>query len=224
MAATQAKLSLATVLGIAQQTTLTGGVDYDCAVAAGGTGYSVGEILTVVQSGASGATFQVMAVSGGAVTQIRRLTAGTGYSVASGLATTCSGAGSGCTITINHVLWPIGEVESIGGPKEKSALVDCTNLGSPSGWAEYIVGVIDGGEISITGNLTTDAGQAQMEADLQARTVRTWEIGLPSGLGAFTASAYVSEFAADFKTKSQLTFSAMLRVTGVVTFTTSMPN
>ncbi len=66
-----------------------------------GTGYVVGDVLTVVQSGASGGTVTVTSVSGGAVTEFaaQATSFGTGYGVASGLATT-GGTGSGATVNV----------------------------------------------------------------------------------------------------------------------------
>jgi hypothetical protein len=70
------------------------------AVNAEGTGYVVGDILTVVQSGASGGRLQVSAVTaGGAVSGLTVVRGGANYSVTNGLATT-GGTGTGCTINI----------------------------------------------------------------------------------------------------------------------------
>lgn len=72
-------------------------------VDAGGTSYTVGDILTVVQGGASGGTVRVTSLgAGGAVSGIAFVTPGAGYSVASGLATT-GGTGTGCTVTVTGI-------------------------------------------------------------------------------------------------------------------------
>jgi len=70
-----------------------------------GTGYTVGNVVTVVQGGASGGTLTVAAVNGsGGVTAFngQATAAGAGYSVATGLATT-GGAGTGLTVNITGV-------------------------------------------------------------------------------------------------------------------------
>lgn len=68
-----------------------------------GTGYIVGDVLTVVQGGASGGTIGVTAVNGsGAITAATLLTQGTGYAVASALGTT-GGHGTGATINISGI-------------------------------------------------------------------------------------------------------------------------
>jgi hypothetical protein len=69
-----------------------------------GTGYAVGNVLTVTGGGGSGATYLVTSVSSGAVTGILQETAGTGYSVTSLCATTVSpSGGTGCKIDITGV-------------------------------------------------------------------------------------------------------------------------
>jgi len=69
----------------------------------GGTGYATGDILTVVQSGASGGTVLVGTVTGGGViSSLTVLAQGTGYSIASGLTVT-GGSGSGADVNITAV-------------------------------------------------------------------------------------------------------------------------
>jgi len=71
---------------------------------AAGTDYAPGELLTVVQSNASGMTLQVLTITGGGLTgpvgTAQVLAQGTGYSAATGLSTTSSGAGVGCKINL----------------------------------------------------------------------------------------------------------------------------
>ena len=72
-------------------------------IADGSTGYAVNDVLTIVQSGAEGATLKVDTIDGdGTITGATLLTAGAGYSAAVGLATT-GGSGTGATITIATV-------------------------------------------------------------------------------------------------------------------------
>jgi hypothetical protein len=68
----------------------------------GGSGYAVGDILTVVQSGGSNGLIRVLTISGGAVLTFRILHGGSGYSTGTGLATT-GGTGAGCTIDITTI-------------------------------------------------------------------------------------------------------------------------
>jgi hypothetical protein len=72
------------------------------AVAAGGTGYEVGDILTITQTGGALGKAIVTTINAGAVTGVAILQGGTGYADASALATVNAMAGSndGCTIDI----------------------------------------------------------------------------------------------------------------------------
>lgn len=72
-------------------------------VSAGGTGYKVGDILTIVQTGASLGTVTVGTVNGsGTISAVNVTTGGIGYSATVSLATT-GGAGTGATISILSV-------------------------------------------------------------------------------------------------------------------------
>lgn len=69
----------------------------------GGTGYVVGDLVTVVQGGGSGGQVTVEAVSGGVVTAVSPSTfPGTGYALANNLATT-GGTGTGLTVDITQL-------------------------------------------------------------------------------------------------------------------------
>jgi hypothetical protein len=68
-----------------------------------GTGYKVGDQVTVVQAGASNGVLQVTAIGGsGAVTALSTVQGGTAYSIATNLATT-GGSGTGLTIDISSI-------------------------------------------------------------------------------------------------------------------------
>lgn len=71
--------------------------------AAEGTGYVVGDLLTVVHAGASGGTVKVTTVGGaGNITGVQIVNGGTGYVVATGQTTT-GGTGTGAQVDVNAV-------------------------------------------------------------------------------------------------------------------------
>jgi hypothetical protein len=79
---------------------------------AAGTGYTAGDYLTILQSGASIGVVQVLTVTtGGVVATISSSTIGIGYSVASAL-TTSGGTGSGCKVNIT-VVTPLASTASL---------------------------------------------------------------------------------------------------------------
>src|SRR5271169_2755737 len=68
-----------------------------------GSGYQVGDILTVIQSGATGGTVEVSTVGGGGnVTGLTIVTQGTGYSIQASLLTS-DGHGTGCEVDISAI-------------------------------------------------------------------------------------------------------------------------
>jgi hypothetical protein len=71
------------------------------AVAAGGTGYTVGNVLTVVGGTGTAATFTVATLSGSAVATVTSTNAGSYSAVPTNPVSTTGGTGTGCTININ---------------------------------------------------------------------------------------------------------------------------
>lgn len=71
------------------------------AIAAGGSGYAVGDLITASGGTGTAATFEVAAVSGGVVTAVRTLSLGAYSAVPSNpVSTTTGGAGTGLTLTL----------------------------------------------------------------------------------------------------------------------------
>lgn len=69
-------------------------------VSAGGSGYKLGDILTIIESGATAGTVTVTGVNGsGTISSVSLTTGGAGYSATVSLAT-MGGAGTGATITV----------------------------------------------------------------------------------------------------------------------------
>jgi hypothetical protein len=98
-------------------------------VDSGGSGYAVGNIITVVQGGAQGGELQVTSVSSGAVTGLAIVpqNQGTGYSVATNLTTTTTvGTGTGCTVNITVV-----------GETPLQALTAC-RIAQPAWWSAMV--------------------------------------------------------------------------------------
>lgn len=89
------------------EVTLSGGLgSINSSTFFGGTGYAVGQILTAVYSGASGATFRIDTVdSAGKALSITQLTDGVKYAIANSLATTVDVAGgTGATISVLSIV------------------------------------------------------------------------------------------------------------------------
>lgn len=74
-----------------------GGAILTWSIAAFGTGYTIGDVITAVQGGASGGTFKL--VNFGGHTLLQQISSGIGYADGTGLATT-GGTGTGLTVNI----------------------------------------------------------------------------------------------------------------------------
>jgi hypothetical protein len=92
------------------------------AVNAGGTGYVVGDVLTISGGTATvAAKFRVTAVSGGVVTAVKVNNAGAYTANPSSPASTTGGTGTGCTLTITMTSgngWTAMRDDSSGGQRE----------------------------------------------------------------------------------------------------------
>lgn len=69
----------------------------------GGTGYAVGDILSVVETGASGGKVIVTAVAAGVVTEVKLSAGGITYTTGTKATTKDTGSGASCTVSISTV-------------------------------------------------------------------------------------------------------------------------
>jgi predicted secreted protein len=107
----------------------------------------------------------------------------------------------------------IGNLTGISGPGISADTIDVTSHDSDAAYREFVAGVIDGGEISLEGNLlTAAAGNAFMTA-INARSTTACSIIFPT-IGKWTFSAVPTGFETDAPFEDKLSFSASLKVTG----------
>lgn len=108
------------------------------AVNAGGSGYTVGDILTI--AGGTSGTVRVLTVSSGAVSTVQIVDPGTGYTAATA-ATTTGGTGTGCTV--NTTIGPLHPAFSVAGAEKIQLLIAMHKMtsfngtsfhGSGTGW------------------------------------------------------------------------------------------
>jgi streptogramin lyase len=86
-------------------------------IAAAGTGYLVGDVVTVVQSGASGGTFQVSTINAtGGVTSLTLESIGTGYSLSTAPSNTTGGNGTGLQVNVSSTSTSFGPAGITLGP------------------------------------------------------------------------------------------------------------
>lgn len=115
-------------------------------LAAGGTGYTVGDFLTITQAGAVGGTLRVLTLGLSDVVTFSFISGGSGYTVANTLATTVSpSGGTGCTVNITVITPPVEEVvvHSITcGPISTATGAQCGHVSLRDGttvlWRAYV--------------------------------------------------------------------------------------
>ena len=113
----------------------------------------------------------------------------------------------------------IGEVKTISDIGNKaSADIEVTHLTSEA--KEYVGGLPDYGEITITGNwLPTDTGQADLQADELTRTTDTLSIEMTNHAKKASGTAYVKSFSVNNVGVDQpLQFNCTFKMTGKLTF------
>lgn len=105
-----------------------------------------------------------------------------------------------------------GEITNISGPGISVDEVEITNHSSADDFKEFVAGLIDGGEFSVEGNLTS-AIVTGLYADLLARTSKSYVVTFPNSM-TWTFTGYPKSFETDAPVDGKLGFSATFRVTG----------
>lgn len=147
----------------------------DITIANGGSGYAVGQVLTLGSNGDHNGSLTIKAVSSGVVTAVEITTPGSGYVVATGLATTVApSGGTGCTINIvstlgtgtrklyyryvwynnagNTLASANAYVENLPEQMDAESYVTVTMPSAPSGTVKTGIfrGITDGDEVYLT--------------------------------------------------------------------------
>jgi predicted secreted protein len=129
-----------------------------------------------------------------------------------------TGAKLGCTTTLAKGATAIAELTGISGFGASVAQVDVSNMDS-AGAKEFIAGLKEGAEFSITGNWTNVASQIALLTDLQAGTSAAYTVTWPSGLGHDGFTAIVTKFDITADSAAAVKFTASLKISGAITHT-----
>lgn len=110
----------------------------------------------------------------------------------------------------------IGELTEIGGVDISADTIDVTTLASADGYREFIQGLRDGGEISMSGFFYPgDAGQSALLTSLNAGTADSYTIEFPATMGAtWTVVGIMTAYNTGSSLGDAVTFEATLKVTG----------
>ena len=113
----------------------------------------------------------------------------------------------------------IAEITSITGPGMSAGTVEVSHLNSPARFKEYIQGMLDGGEVSLSLNFIpgdTD-GQMGLLADFKAGTLQDFVITWPVDLDATASFAgIVTAFEPETPEDAEIGLSVTIKVSGEV--------
>lgn len=111
----------------------------------------------------------------------------------------------------------VGDLTKITPPERSTDSKEITTLAVTDGYKRFLPGLIDGGEVSLTGFFVfTDAGQVALETALDAGTTDAYSIVFPAVIGAtFTFNAFVLKFKVnEADLDNPLGFEVTLKVSG----------
>lgn len=113
----------------------------------------------------------------------------------------------------------INEVQQADFTGSKVDLADVTNVQSPNARREYIATLIDSGEFNFTANyLPNDATQQGMQAVMDARLVRNWQVVLPNSLGTLHFAGIVTTIDKNLQFDKEAKLTIKVKITGPITF------
>lgn len=124
----------------------------------------------------------------------------------------------------SEVFTTIAEIKQIQGPKSKADTFDATNMGSPTnsggtaGFREFIAGLIDAGEVQITGNYTSVASQDSLRTTHWNGTLRNFQLVVPLAVPeTWSFAAVVTSLDITLPHDGLMAFAATLKMSGVPT-------
>lgn len=120
----------------------------------------------------------------------------------------------------SEVFTTVAEVKNIQRTGSKADLVDVTNMDSTGAYREFLPTLLDAGEISFTGNMVPgDSTQQNLQSLFDNRTKRNWKIVLPTSLGHWAISCYVTGLDFDLSVDKEGSITVKLKITGAPVFT-----
>lgn len=115
----------------------------------------------------------------------------------------------------------IAGVTEISGPNVDISTIDITNHNSPGGYAEFVTGIKDGGEVTVDLNYLPETHKPLtdlLDPAVGTTTLSPWRIMFPTG-DKWDFSALVTGFEATAPFDDKLTASLTLKISGKPTLT-----
>lgn len=113
----------------------------------------------------------------------------------------------------------VAELTNISGPGVSADTIDVSShdsLADDDAYRTYVAGLLDGGEISVEGNLTTAVAGNYIMTALEGRAAIPITITFPAtaGVATWTFDGIVTAFETSSPHDAKLGFSASIKVTG----------
>lgn len=122
-------------------------------------------------------------------------------------------------LTTNPSTWDyIGELTGISGPAVSADTIDVTTHDSANGYREFVVGLIDGGDITLEGNLLTAGAGDELLSLAETRDNVCFRVKFPTAAGStgwdWLLAGSVNSFETDAPHDGKIGFSAGVKLTG----------
>jgi predicted secreted protein len=112
----------------------------------------------------------------------------------------------------------IAEVTNITPPPMTRDVIDATNMDSPNGWREFIEGLKDGGECSISLNFLPGSAGDERLRGLQTEGATPIKIRFPGGV-EWGFDAFCTGYTPTVPVDDKMTADATFKITGEPDFT-----
>jgi predicted secreted protein len=124
--------------------------------------------------------------------------------------------GDGVTPTEGFVA--IGKVSDVKGPEIKRDTYDVTAHDSANGWREFIGGLKDAGEVTITVNYDPSVHDVLIQ-DFEDVKPRNYKLVFPQALGEWDLALILTEFSQEAPVDDKLSAELKFKVSGKPTVT-----
>ena len=112
----------------------------------------------------------------------------------------------------------IGNLTGISGPGISADTIDVTSHDSTNGYRQFVAGVIDGGEVTLEGNLLTAGAGDEMLELAETRANVCFRVKFPTASGStgwdWLFAGSLNSFETDAPFDDQVSFSAGVKLTG----------
>jgi predicted secreted protein len=106
----------------------------------------------------------------------------------------------------------VANLTSIAGLEISRDTIEVTTLDSPNGYRQFVGGLLDAGELSISGYFDYAAHSPLLD-DLEAGTATTYTIEFPGG-AKWTFTCVVTSFSTGAEMEDLVSFEASFKVSG----------